>query len=33
VIAGLSAICVAVAILLKFFGPEPAAEIDESAMH
>jgi MFS transporter, NNP family, nitrate/nitrite transporter len=33
VIVGLSAICVAVSILLKYFGPDPAEEVDESAMH
>ena len=33
VIVTLSSICVGVSILLKFFGPEPAEEIDESAMH
>jgi hypothetical protein len=33
VIVGLSAICVVVSILLKYFGPGPAEEVDESAMH
>ncbi|MDG5760616.1 MFS transporter [Natronococcus sp. A-GB1] len=33
VIVALSSICVGVSVLLKLFGPEPAEEIDESAMH